>query len=225
MEPSKIGEYIGACRRRLGWSQQQLADVLDVSNKTVSKWETGGGLPDVGSLPALAEALNTTVDNILAGAEKPPGYTLQTGPDTGQEFPARPEAPLVPVLIFRIVALGSMGIGLMGLWLLFMGAGLHAFPVPTRASIFTFVSFFIFIAVYCVMRSAFPDRAAYLPVWRPWAIAGVWLWSPMPIWTSILFSLHYWPRGEYLTSLYIISIIVWVVFSSAMTAMFCRKRA
>ena len=43
------------------------ADQLGVSNKTVSKWENGAGLPDITVLPALAELYGVTADDILAG--------------------------------------------------------------------------------------------------------------------------------------------------------------
>ena len=52
-------------RKEKGLTQKQLADMLKVSNKTISKWETGEGFPDITILPALAEALSLTVDKLL----------------------------------------------------------------------------------------------------------------------------------------------------------------
>ena len=54
-------------RKEKGLTQKQLADTLKVSNKTISKWETGEGFPDITILPALAEALSITVDELLGG--------------------------------------------------------------------------------------------------------------------------------------------------------------
>jgi len=67
MNNVEIGNYISKCRKEKGITQQQLADILCVSNKAVSKWETSQGLPDTSILAALARALDTTVDSILNG--------------------------------------------------------------------------------------------------------------------------------------------------------------
>lgn len=63
----KTGEFLAALRRSHGYTQQQVAEQLHLSNKTVSKWESGGGFPDVSVLPALAELYGVTADDILAG--------------------------------------------------------------------------------------------------------------------------------------------------------------
>jgi len=52
-------------------TQQQLADKLAVSNKTVSKWENGGGLPSIALLPDLAATLGVTVDDIVSNNDLP----------------------------------------------------------------------------------------------------------------------------------------------------------
>ena len=66
----KVGKFILEKRKALGMNQQQLADLLGVTNKAVSKWETGEGLPDISLLPALGEVLGTTVDALLRGSEE-----------------------------------------------------------------------------------------------------------------------------------------------------------
>ena len=67
MDTMKTGSYLAALRKDAGMTQQEAADRLGVSNKTISKWENGGGLPDITVLPALAELYGVTVDEILAG--------------------------------------------------------------------------------------------------------------------------------------------------------------
>ena len=57
-------------RHEKGMTQQELADLLGVSNKTVSRWESEGGYPDIGMLVPLARALGVTVDDLLDG-ERP----------------------------------------------------------------------------------------------------------------------------------------------------------
>lgn len=70
MENRKIGAFIAERRKESGLTQQALADRLGLTNKAVSKWETGDGLPDITILPALAENLGVTVDELLAGERR-----------------------------------------------------------------------------------------------------------------------------------------------------------
>ena len=67
MDMEKTGTYLASLRRGRDMTQQQVADILGVSNKTVSKWESGAGLPDIAELPALAALYGVTADDILAG--------------------------------------------------------------------------------------------------------------------------------------------------------------
>ena len=67
MNMEKTGAYLASLRKGRDMTQQQVADILGVSNKTVSKWESGAGLPDIGALPALAALYGGTADDILAG--------------------------------------------------------------------------------------------------------------------------------------------------------------
>lgn len=67
MDATRVGEHLAALRKQRGMTQQDAADCLGVSNKTISKWENGGGLPDISVLPALAELYGVTADEILAG--------------------------------------------------------------------------------------------------------------------------------------------------------------
>ena len=62
-----FGEYLYALRTERGWTQQQLADLLGVTNKTVSKWERNDGYPNIDTLLSLAKLLNVTVDELLKG--------------------------------------------------------------------------------------------------------------------------------------------------------------
>ncbi len=65
MDNKRIGKFISKLRKSKELTQNELADMLNLSNKTVSKWETGEGLPDVSVLPGLAEVLGVSVDEIL----------------------------------------------------------------------------------------------------------------------------------------------------------------
>lgn len=71
MNVEKVGAYLASLRRGRGMTQQQVADILGVSNKTISKWESGAGLPDIAALPSLAALYGVTADDILAGETRP----------------------------------------------------------------------------------------------------------------------------------------------------------
>lgn len=55
-------------REAKGLTQRELAERIGVSDKAVSKWETGRGLPDIGLLTALAEALGVSITELFAGS-------------------------------------------------------------------------------------------------------------------------------------------------------------
>ena len=64
---NRTGQFISERRKAIGLTQKELAERLGVTNKAVSKWETGGGMPDVSMLKKLSEILEVSVDELLAG--------------------------------------------------------------------------------------------------------------------------------------------------------------
>ncbi|MGL6107853.1 helix-turn-helix domain-containing protein [Romboutsia sp.] len=67
MDCSKIGSLIYKLRKEKNMTQKQVADAMNISDKTISKWERGLGCPDISLLPKLAEILEISVDGILSG--------------------------------------------------------------------------------------------------------------------------------------------------------------
>lgn len=67
MEKKTIGQFIAVLRKANGLTQQDLADRLNVSNKAVSRWERDESAPDIMLIPALAEILGVTCDELLKG--------------------------------------------------------------------------------------------------------------------------------------------------------------
>ena len=67
MDAGKTGLFICLLRKQKHMTQAELAALLHVTDKAVSRWETGKGFPDVSLLPLLAEALDTSVTELLAG--------------------------------------------------------------------------------------------------------------------------------------------------------------
>lgn len=67
MDQIATGKFIRELRKERGMTQQALADMLSISEKTVSKWETGKGMPEVGLMLPLCDALQITVNELLSG--------------------------------------------------------------------------------------------------------------------------------------------------------------
>ena len=68
MDCLKTGTLIWRLRLEQNLTQQQLAEQLSISAKTISKWECGAGCPDVSLLPALSAALGVRMENLLSGS-------------------------------------------------------------------------------------------------------------------------------------------------------------
>lgn len=67
MDREKFGAFIAELRKEKGWTQAELSEKLHVSAKTVSKWETGRGLPDIDMLEPLATQLKVSVSELFKG--------------------------------------------------------------------------------------------------------------------------------------------------------------
>jgi transcriptional regulator with XRE-family HTH domain len=67
MDQLKTGKFIAEMRKSKSLTQKQLADALLISDKTVSKWECGNGLPEVSLMLPLCEILGITVNELLTG--------------------------------------------------------------------------------------------------------------------------------------------------------------
>lgn len=69
MDSGKIGAYIQLKRKSAGLTQTQLGDMLGITSKAVSKWETGVAIPDVSLFPELTKILNITIEELLQGED------------------------------------------------------------------------------------------------------------------------------------------------------------
>ena len=71
MDQIKIGKFIAERRKERGFLQKDIAAKLGISEKTVSKWECGNGLPEVIYMEPLCRILGITVNELLAGESIP----------------------------------------------------------------------------------------------------------------------------------------------------------
>ena len=67
MSKHSIGKTIATLRKAKGWTQVELAEKLNVSDKAVSKWESESGLPEISQLPTMATLFGVTIDYLLTG--------------------------------------------------------------------------------------------------------------------------------------------------------------
>lgn len=67
MNQEKIGKFIKDKRLELKMTQKDLADKLGISDRAISKWENGRGVPDVSLLSDLSKVLDVTINDLLSG--------------------------------------------------------------------------------------------------------------------------------------------------------------
>ena len=67
MDQIKIGRFISECRKKVNLTQMQLAEKLNITDRAISKWETGKSLPDSSIMLELCNVLKITVNDLLCG--------------------------------------------------------------------------------------------------------------------------------------------------------------
>jgi transcriptional regulator with XRE-family HTH domain len=113
MESFRVGSFIAQLRKEKSLTQQELADRLGVTNKAVSKWETGEGYPEITILPTLADALGVTADELLRG-ERAARQGLSDA-EPSQSAPQTNGLAAAAPLQFQNKALLSTGLSVLGI--------------------------------------------------------------------------------------------------------------
>ena len=103
MDVKRVGENIARYRKQAGMTQKELAEKLNVIDKTISRWECGYGLPDMSMLVPMAEIFGVPVEAIIDE-----NYQPKEQEKTKQETVAKPKKRLI---VFIIVALVVLTIG------------------------------------------------------------------------------------------------------------------
>ena len=70
MDQKKTGNLLKKLRSEKGLTQEQLAEILNVSNRTVSRWETGSNMPDISLLVEIADFYDISIPEIINGERK-----------------------------------------------------------------------------------------------------------------------------------------------------------
>lgn len=85
MQENEFGEFLYQLRKEQGITQTALADLLGITNRAVSNWETGECFPETAQLIPLANILNVTVDELLKGRREVPKQGYATSHENGEE--------------------------------------------------------------------------------------------------------------------------------------------
>lgn len=87
MDQVKIGKFISDERKAKGYTQKQLSELLGISDKTISKWECGKSMPELGYLQQLCEILQINVNELLSGERL-----------SGDDYPRKAEETIMALM-------------------------------------------------------------------------------------------------------------------------------
>lgn len=120
MNQIKTGKFIAQIRKEKGMTQRQLADELLISDKTVSKWETGKGMPEVSLMMPLCEVLGINVNELLTGERIPDESYKEKAEETMMDLmrnkKGRGKLIALTVLIMLLVIAPMLIIAALILW-------------------------------------------------------------------------------------------------------------
>lgn len=113
MDAKVTGKIINTKRKEKGLTQLQLARLLNVSNRTVSKWENGDGFPDITLLPDISKELDVTIDELLTGVKPEPIIEIRNpknGSDKNDYKKSRSKFLIAEIIAFCL-SIGANAIG------------------------------------------------------------------------------------------------------------------
>ena len=123
MDQKRIGAFIARCRKEKNLTQMQLAELLEITNQAVSKWENGRGMPDMTLLQPLCDVLGISLNELFSGehisAEE---YKGKAEENISKLFKEKQIANLKPVKylfstcanVALFVAVTELAVGLVG---------------------------------------------------------------------------------------------------------------
>lgn len=111
MDQIKIGQFIAQKRKACGFTQRQLADILNISDKTVSKWERGNGLPEVSLMLPLCQALKINVNELLSGEDLTDANYKQKAEENMMDFAREREESKKKIILAAVVSVMALVAG------------------------------------------------------------------------------------------------------------------
>ena len=149
MDQIKIGKCIADERKRIGYTQKQLSEKLEISDKTISKWERGNGFPEVSLLLPLCNELEITVNELLSGERVSEEDYLKKAEENMVNLVREALESKKKIVLSAMVA----GLTIIATVPLFILSGMFEMPVWTRVLLMGigFVIMVIGIAIACVL--------------------------------------------------------------------------
>lgn len=180
MDNKKTGNFISAMRKSLRLTQQDLAEKLGVTNKAVSKWETGEGYPEITIVPALAEILGVTADELLNGEKL---VRQKTEPAIAESSKQYEYLINKDILKFKNVYIITTGISVLGIILSFIIV--YSTPYKSSAAfgiILVLLSMSVFLINYNSIKASWEKYMQLYPGnnirnrFHRYLIFSVWIW-------------------------------------------------
>ena len=149
MDQIKIGKFIADERKRKGYTQKQLSEKLEISDKTISKWERGNGFPEVSLLLPLCNELEITVNELLSGERVSEEDYLKKAEENMVNLVREALESKKKIVLSAMVA----GLTIIATVPLFILSGMFEMPVWTRVLLMGigFVIMVMGIAIACVL--------------------------------------------------------------------------
>lgn len=158
MEQKTIGKFITALRKANGMTQKELAEKLNVSDKTISRWERDEGSPDLSMVPVIAEIFGVTCDELLRGERKSPAQRAEERLEESREVSPKAEKQRQRLLKLTFSQYQSRSYIAMGI----SAVGLLAALICNLAFLKALLGFFvgaIFFVASVVCQFIFMNRA------------------------------------------------------------------
>ena len=149
MDQIKIGKFIASCRKQQGMTQARLAEKLGISDRAVSKWETGKSMPDSGIMLELCELLEINVNELLSGEKIMAEAYDKRAEENLLEM--RKELENQNKLMLRFEYLLGFPVIISGMILVFVAA-LAELPVWARILLIAIGFVMIFVASFIAIR-------------------------------------------------------------------------
>ena len=149
MNQIKTGKFIAQMRKGQGLTQSQLADKLFISNKTISKWETGKGLPEVSLMLPLCEILGINVNELLTGEKIPIAEYKEKAEENMMNLVQEAQESRKKIILSAMVAFSA----LLSAVPLVVVSGMFEMPVAARIALIAIAITVIIIgiAVACIL--------------------------------------------------------------------------
>lgn len=157
MMTNDIGKFIQEIRKEKGLTQKELAELIGVSDKTISKWENGNSSPDTSMLMSLSEALEVTVNELLSAERIAPENYSMKAEETIMTLIKENEAGKRTHLISQII--GLLLIILAFVLIFVVSAGTETIALFLDSASFVFL---LIVSVGVVLLSGARDRESVL---------------------------------------------------------------